>query len=158
MLALKCSLLNRECVLINALKSLVSIVFTCSLHVIFLSNIMPRYFTLFTKGMFCKKRLRRSNSIYQPLKSKSKSHYDRRSVGQFVLVSWPFWNSWPDVTFIWVTITFFIFNAGSPLWREDGSVICSAMTQILFQVTLWTTVCRPVRVGAGPPMGPITRF
>jgi hypothetical protein len=52
MLALKCSVLNREYVLINALKSLVSIVFMCSLHVIFLSNITPRYFTLFTKSMF----------------------------------------------------------------------------------------------------------
>jgi hypothetical protein len=53
MLALKCSLLNREYVLINALKALVSIVFMCSLHVIFLSNITRSYFTLFTKGMFC---------------------------------------------------------------------------------------------------------
>jgi hypothetical protein len=30
--------------------------------------------------------------------SKSKSHYDRRSVGQFVLVYCPFWSKWPDVT------------------------------------------------------------
>jgi hypothetical protein len=52
MFALKCSLLNREYVLINALKALVSIVFICSLNVIFLSNITPRYFTLFTNGMF----------------------------------------------------------------------------------------------------------
>jgi hypothetical protein len=45
MLALKCSLFKREYGLINALKALVSIVFMCSLHVIFLSNITPRYFT-----------------------------------------------------------------------------------------------------------------
>jgi hypothetical protein len=51
--------------------------------------------------------------------TKSKSHYDRRSVGQFVLVSCPFWSKWPDVTFIWVTITFFLFLVGRPLWRED---------------------------------------
>jgi hypothetical protein len=50
MLALKCSLLNREYVLINVLKALVSIVFMCSLHAIFLSNITPRYFTFFTKS------------------------------------------------------------------------------------------------------------
>jgi hypothetical protein len=68
--------------------------------------------------------------------SKSKSHYDRRSVGQFVLVSCPFWIKWPDVTFIWVAITFFIFHLRRPLVREDGSVICSAMTQVEFQVTL----------------------
>jgi hypothetical protein len=41
---------------------------------------------------------------------KSKWHYDRQSVGQFVPVSCPFWSRWPDVTFIWVTITFFIFH------------------------------------------------
>jgi hypothetical protein len=39
MLVLKCSLLNMEYILINALKALVSIVFMCNLHVIFLSNI-----------------------------------------------------------------------------------------------------------------------
>jgi hypothetical protein len=37
-----------------------------------------------------------------------------------------------------------------PLWREGGSVLCSAMTQVQFQVTLQPTVCRPVRLGAGP--------
>jgi hypothetical protein len=51
MLALNRSLLNMEYVLINALKALASIVFMCSLHVIFLSNITSIYFTLFTKGM-----------------------------------------------------------------------------------------------------------
>jgi hypothetical protein len=68
--------------------------------------------------------------------SKSKSYYNRRLIAQFVLVSCPFWSKWPDVTFIWVTITFIIFHVGRPLWREDGSVICSAMTQAQFQVTL----------------------
>jgi hypothetical protein len=43
----------------------------------------------------------------QTSKSKSKSHYDRLSVGQFVLVPCPFWSRWPDVTFIWVTICLF---------------------------------------------------
>jgi hypothetical protein len=55
---------------------------------------------------------------------KSKSHYDRRAVGQFVLVSRPFWSRWPDATFIWVRITFLIFHVGRLLWREDASVIC----------------------------------
>jgi hypothetical protein len=53
MLARKCSLFNREYVLTKALEAFVSIVFICSLDVIFLSNITPRYFTLFTKSMFC---------------------------------------------------------------------------------------------------------
>jgi hypothetical protein len=58
----------------------------------------------------------------------------------------------------WLTITLFIFHVGRPLWREDWSVICSAMTQVQFQVKLQPTVCRPVRIDAGPPMEPITRF
>jgi hypothetical protein len=49
MLALNRSLLNKEYVLINAVKDLTSIVFICGLHVIFLSNIIPRCFILFTK-------------------------------------------------------------------------------------------------------------
>jgi hypothetical protein len=81
-----------------------------------------------------------------------------RSVGQFVLVSCPFWSKWPDITFIWATVIFFIFHVGSPLWREDGSVIWSAMMQLQFQVTLRPTVCRPVSLGAGPSMGLITTF
>jgi hypothetical protein len=64
-----------------------------------------------------------------------KLYCDRRSVGQFVLVSDPLWNRWPDFTFLWVTVTFFLLHVGRPLWREDGSVICSAITQV--QVKLY---------------------
>jgi hypothetical protein len=46
------SLLNREYTLINVLKVLASIISVCNLHVSFLSKITPRYFTLFTNGMF----------------------------------------------------------------------------------------------------------
>jgi hypothetical protein len=49
-LALNCSLLNREHVLINVLNAFASIVPMRILHVIFLSNITQRYFTLFTNG------------------------------------------------------------------------------------------------------------
>jgi hypothetical protein len=52
MLVLKSLLLNTEYGVINALKALASIVSMCDLHVIFLSNITPRYFTLFTNGIF----------------------------------------------------------------------------------------------------------
>jgi hypothetical protein len=52
MLALIRSLLNREYNLMNDLKVLASIVYMCNLHVILLSKITTRYFTLFTNGMF----------------------------------------------------------------------------------------------------------
>jgi hypothetical protein len=41
-------------------------------------------------------------------------------------------------------------DVGRPPWREDESVICSAMTQVQLQVILWPAVCRPVRLAAGP--------
>jgi hypothetical protein len=53
MLVLNRSLLNREYILINILKALASIISMCNLQVTFLSKIAPRYFTLFTNGMFC---------------------------------------------------------------------------------------------------------
>jgi hypothetical protein len=52
MLELNRSLLNREYILMNVLKALASIICMCSLDVILLSNNTPRYFTLFTKGIF----------------------------------------------------------------------------------------------------------
>jgi hypothetical protein len=52
------------------------------------------------------------------------------------------------VTFLWVTITFFLFHVGPPLWRQDESVICSAMKQ--FHVILRSKVSRLVRLGARP--------
>jgi hypothetical protein len=51
MVVLDRSLLNRGYILMNVLKALASIVSMCSLHVIFLSKIIPRYFRLFTNGM-----------------------------------------------------------------------------------------------------------
>jgi hypothetical protein len=50
-------------------------------------------------------------------------NYDRRSVGQSVLVSSPIWGSRPDMNY-YLTVTAFFFNVGRPLWREVGSVIC----------------------------------
>jgi hypothetical protein len=41
---------NIEYVVINVLKALALIIVMCDLHVIFLSSITPRYFTLFTNG------------------------------------------------------------------------------------------------------------
>jgi hypothetical protein len=52
MLALNRSRLNRENILMNVLKALASIICMCNFHVILLSNNTPRYFTLFTNGIF----------------------------------------------------------------------------------------------------------
>jgi hypothetical protein len=49
MLALSRSLLHRKYTAINVL---VSIILMCNLYIIFLSKIAPRYFTLFTNGIF----------------------------------------------------------------------------------------------------------
>jgi hypothetical protein len=62
---------------------------------------------------------------------KFKLHCDRRSVGQFVLVSGPIRGRCPDFKLIWVTITYFLLHVGRPLWREDRSVICSAIKHSL---------------------------
>jgi hypothetical protein len=51
MLALNRSFLSREYFQINVLKALASSM--CNLYVIPLSNITPRYFKLFTYGIFC---------------------------------------------------------------------------------------------------------
>jgi hypothetical protein len=66
MLTLNRSLLNREYNLMNVLKALASIVSICSLHVILLSKITPRYFTLFTNGMFRPFNVRRELGGLQP--------------------------------------------------------------------------------------------
>jgi hypothetical protein len=78
MLVLNRLLLNRGYVVINAPKALASIISMCHLHVIFLSNITLRYFTLFPNGIF--------RPFYEAPKFKFLVYYDRRSVGQSVLV------------------------------------------------------------------------
>jgi hypothetical protein len=52
MLVVNRSLLNRKYILINVLKALASIISMCNPHVTFLSNITPKYFTLFINGIF----------------------------------------------------------------------------------------------------------
>jgi hypothetical protein len=50
--------------------------------------------------------------------SKSKSHYDRRSVGQSVLVSSPIWVSWPDINFC---LSFTVLSmSGAPSDARSG--------------------------------------
>jgi hypothetical protein len=62
---------------------------------------------------------------------KLKLYCDPRSVDQFVLVSGPLWDPWPDLNFLCLTITFFLLHERYHLWQEDGSVICSAITHRL---------------------------
>jgi hypothetical protein len=64
MLALNRSLLNREYIVMKVLKTLASIICMCNHHVIFLSKITPRYFTLFTNGMFRPFNVRRESGVY----------------------------------------------------------------------------------------------
>jgi hypothetical protein len=61
MLVLNVSLLNRAYSLINVLKALASVISMSGLLVIFLLNITPRYFTLFTNGMFYSFSVRRDS-------------------------------------------------------------------------------------------------
>jgi hypothetical protein len=63
-------------------------------------------------------------------------------------MSRPFWSRWPAVKFI--------LHVGRPLWREDGSVICSARKQVQLHFTLWPTVSRPVRLGVSPLLEQVT--
>jgi hypothetical protein len=74
MLVLNRLLLNREYVVINALKALGSVISMCGLHVIFLSNITPRYFTLFTNRIFRPFSVRRDSVFYMT------EHYEFVSV------------------------------------------------------------------------------
>jgi hypothetical protein len=54
-------------------------------------------------------------------------YYDRRSVGQSVLVSTPIWGLWPDFYYCPTIAGFYM---GRPLWREDGSVFYNVQCTI----------------------------
>jgi hypothetical protein len=56
------------------LKALTEIVSMCNLHAILLSKITPRYFTLFTNGMFCTFSVRR-DAVFFGEKSRSSESY-----------------------------------------------------------------------------------
>jgi hypothetical protein len=60
--------------------------------------------------------------------------------GQSVLVSSPFWDSWPDFSVLYMTISVFVL-LGRPLWREGGSVICRSLCRVrIFTLLLLFTV------------------
>jgi hypothetical protein len=60
--------------------------------------------------------------------SKSKLLYDWRSVSQYVFPSNPVWDLWPDITSYLKSESCCLVSTGHPLWREDGSAVCSAIT------------------------------
>jgi hypothetical protein len=96
----------------------------CSLLVIFLSKIMPRKFTLFT------------NRMSLPFIVKLTSLRYVSTDGQSASLSW----YWPPFGADDKILNFFEWHllsssGGHPLWREDGSVICSAITH-------WLESCR----------------
>jgi hypothetical protein len=64
-------------------------------------------------------------------KLKFKLCCNRRSAGHFVLGSGPLWGPRLYFHFLCLTITFFLLHVGRPLWWEDGSVICHAITHWL---------------------------
>jgi hypothetical protein len=72
-------------------------------------------------------------------KSKSKSHYDRRPVGQCVLVSSPVWGSWPDVNYC-LTVTVLSLS-GSPSDERSG---------LSFVLVTWIASVQFSRFAAGP--------
>jgi hypothetical protein len=76
---------------------------------------------------------RRSVSLgIKPRLSKSKLQYDRQSGGQSVSVSGT--HLGPATKFSPSVFLYFrqlrVCWCGRPLWREDGSIICNAMTQV----------------------------
>jgi hypothetical protein len=98
------SLLNRWYILINVRKALASIVSMCSLHVIFLSNITPRYFKeILGSGYF----------------------FDRRLVGQSVLVSGP--HVVPMTRFLILSAICGLLDVGAPSLTRGR--ICNLLIQ-----------------------------
>jgi hypothetical protein len=57
----------------------------------------------------------------------SKSLYDWRSASQYVLVSSPLWDLWPDITPVGrlLSKSCGLVSLRRPLWREDGSALCN---------------------------------
>jgi hypothetical protein len=100
-------------------------------------------FTIFTQKLHYRYHLDQSTIEVQVAGIKSKLHssqesesellYNWRSVSQYVLVSSPIWDFWPEILFFFcfslkVTV---LSNLGRPLWREVGSVICQSVVNIV---------------------------
>jgi hypothetical protein len=74
--------------------------------------------------------LSRQSAALSVSESESELLYNWRSVSQYVLVSSPIWDFWPEIlfSFFWkVTVLSYL---GRPLWREVGSVICQSAVSL----------------------------
>jgi hypothetical protein len=102
----------------------------CMLHVppLWISSICPSYSALIMFGKFeCSSDVSCGNAGRDhttgmerkgKVKVKSKSLYDRRSVGQYIMVSSPIWGSWPDINFC---LTFAVLSmSGAPSDERSG--------------------------------------
>jgi hypothetical protein len=78
---------------------------------------------------------------------KSKSHYDRRPVGQCVLVSSPVWGSWPDVNSC-LTVTVLSIS-GTPSDERSG---------LSFVLVTWTASVQYSTFAAGPRQHSISPY
>jgi hypothetical protein len=79
--------------------------------------------------------------------SKSKSHYDRRPVGQCVLVSSPVWGSWPDVNYC-LTVTV-LSKSGAP---------SDVRSSLSFVLVTWTASVQYSKFAAGPRQHSISPY
>jgi hypothetical protein len=69
----------------------------------------------------------------------SKSHYSWRSVNQSVLVSSPFWGSWPDSTYVTGLTVTVLVSWGAP--SDEGAGLSFVWSLFLSFVQLY--ICRP---------------
>jgi hypothetical protein len=72
----------------------------------------------------------KSNSEHLLKQSESELLYNWQSVSQYVLVSSPIWDFWPEIFFFWGGGggSYCLVIWGRPLWREVGSVICQSLS------------------------------
>jgi hypothetical protein len=78
---------------------------------------------------------------------RSKSHYDRRPVGQCVLVSSPIWGSWPDTNY-YVTVTLLSIS-GAPSDERSG---------LSFDLVTWTASVQCSKFAGGPRQHSISPY
>jgi hypothetical protein len=88
------------------------------------------FWSTYSVGLFCPCTFNCSQS-----KSESKLCYDRRSVGQSVLVSSPIQDLRTDFFFLFDSCGF--VDVGHPLWREDGSVYYNVQYMYILHVITW---------------------
>jgi hypothetical protein len=87
------------------------------------------------------------SSLFSDYLLKSKSHYDRRPVGQCVLVSNPIWGSWPDINYC-VTVTVLSIS-GAPSDERSGPS---------FDLVTWTASVQCSKFAAGPRQHSISPY